>query len=169
MKYVKIFAIYSLIIGFLLTISSCKKGVETNAKEELWVRGNCEMCKERIEESVKKIEGIGTAVWDVETSMLTVEFDSNKVKLVQIHDACASVGHETKMVASEDDVHGQLPECCQKGKSMEESISCCNNSCCQKDICKAEKGTEACGSNCCKTASCQKSKNSCCKKPEIKS
>ncbi|MFQ3577316.1 MAG: heavy-metal-associated domain-containing protein [Cytophagales bacterium] len=169
MKIFKILGIYIAIIGSLLAISSCSKGVNTNTKEELWVRGNCEMCKERIEGSVKGIEGVGSAVWDIETSMLSVEFDSNKVKLVQIHDACANVGHETKMVASAEDIHDRLPECCQKGNSMQEKTACCGNSCCAKELCKADEGNEKCGSNCCKTESCQKSKNSCCKKPEIKS
>lgn len=99
---------------FILGISaliSCSKSADKEA--EFYVRGNCDMCKERIETTVKAIPGITTANWDVNSSNLKVTFDSTKVKELDLHKAIAATGHGTKLVEMNAKAHDELPDCCK--------------------------------------------------------
>jgi Cu(I)/Ag(I) efflux system membrane fusion protein len=161
MKTLKILLIYSVVISLLLLIYSCSKSVNVNATDEFWVRGNCEMCKERIEKSVKKLNGIGKVEWDIKSSILKVEFDSNQIKPIQIHQACAAVGHETKLIATTNEIHEALPDCCKKTTTK---TGCCGKSCCNPKKCVADGDAKSCDKNCCYTSNCNKSNQNCCKK-----
>jgi Cu(I)/Ag(I) efflux system membrane fusion protein len=77
------------------------------------VAGNCEMCKERIEEAATKIDGVNKADWNIETKNIDVSFDKTKVKLNDIHKAIANAGHDTEKETAPDGVFKKLPECCQ--------------------------------------------------------
>lgn len=76
------------------------------------VYGNCGMCEKRIENAAK-IEGVTLADWDVDTKMLTVILDVNKVKPRDIHKAVAAVGHDTDKEKAPDEVYAALHGCCQ--------------------------------------------------------
>ena len=76
------------------------------------VYGNCGMCEKRIEKAAK-IEGVTSADWDVDTKMLTIQFDETKVKPSKVHQAVAAVGHDTDKVRADDKVYAKLHGCCQ--------------------------------------------------------
>ncbi|MDX2191155.1 MAG: cation transporter [Bacteroidota bacterium] len=82
---------------------------------DIWVRGNCSMCKERIESTTKSLNGIQFASWDVDSKILHVTFDSTKVSLGEINVSIANVGHSTKLVARNESAHEALPNCCKEG------------------------------------------------------
>lgn len=82
-------------------------------KAEFQVRGNCYMCRERIENSAGSVEGVKTAKWDVSTGLLTVVFDSLKTSELSIHNAIAATGHGTGQVAMDQKAHDALPDCCK--------------------------------------------------------
>lgn len=104
MKHLTIFII-------LLIILSC--GKKELAKTRFYVRGNCEMCQERIEKTAKKVKGVAKASWNVDTKMLTVAYDSTEVQEIEIHKAVAAVGHGTEKVEMNKEAHDALPSCCQ--------------------------------------------------------
>ena len=76
------------------------------------VWGNCEMCKETIEGSLKT-EGITKADWNVDTKILTVEFDTVKISLDQIQKSVASVGYDNEKYKGDDKAYSELADCCQ--------------------------------------------------------
>lgn len=76
------------------------------------VYGNCEMCKERIEEAAA-VPGVRTAVWDVKTKQLKVSYDPAKIKNGTIQQKIAAAGHDTEKQKAPDAVYNKLPECCQ--------------------------------------------------------
>lgn len=84
-----------------------------NKTETFKVYGNCGMCKNRIESSLKNIEGIKKATWDVKTKMITVTFDPDKITLNKIKETIASVGHDTDNVRGDEKAYQKLPGCCQ--------------------------------------------------------
>jgi mercuric ion binding protein len=106
---------YLLFTSLLALIFSCSK--MQNKEAEFYVRGNCEMCKERIETSLKATNGVTNAVWDVKSSVLKVSYDSTLVKEMELHKAVASTGHGTKLVEMNGEAHDALPECCKVGAS----------------------------------------------------
>ena len=76
------------------------------------VFGNCEMCKERIEKAMK-LQGVKSCVWNVDTKIATVIFDTHSVAPDGIHKAIAAVGYDTEKVRADDKAYKKLPGCCQ--------------------------------------------------------
>ncbi|MCU0430778.1 MAG: heavy-metal-associated domain-containing protein [Cytophagaceae bacterium] len=106
-----------------LSLASCNSGTsgtsgEASSSAEFYVRGNCSMCQERIETTLKATKGVTAASWDVSTKMVKVSYDSTQVQVAGLEQAVAKSGHETKTVPSPAEVHDALPECCKKGSSM---------------------------------------------------
>lgn len=87
--------------------------VTSNETESFKVYGNCGMCKNRIESSLKDVKGVKSAKWDVETKMLNVKFDGEQVSLKEIKEKVASAGHDTEEHKADDKVYSGLPGCCQ--------------------------------------------------------
>ena len=86
-------------------------GVQTTLSETFKVWGKCDMCKTRIEKTVKA-EGATNAIWDEKTQMLTVTFDPAKTSKDALSKKLASVGHDTEKYRAPDDVYAKLPGCC---------------------------------------------------------
>lgn len=84
-----------------------------SVKDTFKVYGNCGMCKRRIEEAVKSLPSVSSAVWDDETAMLTVQYDPSQVTLDDIQKKIAEVGHDTDKFRAKDETYDGLPGCCQ--------------------------------------------------------
>ena len=101
-----------LLIFAVASMAACTS--KPNAQAEFYVRGNCDMCKERIDKTVLKLKGVSEADWSVETGMLKVGFDSTSISSADIEKAIAATGHTTKNVPMDSTAHKALPECCQE-------------------------------------------------------
>jgi len=77
------------------------------------VYGNCNMCKKTIESSLKDVEGIQKADWDVKSKMMTITFNPHQISLKSIKEKIASVGYDTDEVKAQESVYNKLPNCCQ--------------------------------------------------------
>jgi copper chaperone CopZ len=76
------------------------------------VKGNCDECKERIENAAD-IKGVKNAVWDETKQAITVTYDTKKVSLEQIEKAIAKSGHETGHQKADLKAYNGLPACCK--------------------------------------------------------
>lgn len=94
-----------------LILYSC--GTGSLKDESFYVRGNCNMCKDRLESGVKKLEGVTQAKYNVEDEMLKVTYDSIVTTRVIIEKQCAALGHGTKAYPMNEKNHEELPECCK--------------------------------------------------------
>ena len=84
-----------------------------NAKQSSFgVSGNCELCKERIEKTAKSLKGVATAIWDIQTKKITVDYNNNLTTPDEIQKAISLAGHDTEKFKAPDNVYNQLPECC---------------------------------------------------------
>ncbi|MEN9002539.1 MAG: TonB-dependent receptor, partial [Flavobacteriales bacterium] len=81
-------------------------------KTSFWVDGVCGMCQDRIQGALK-MKGINSSFWDVDTKMLEVDFDSNQITLMEIHEAIAAVGHDTKLVKAKQEIYDNIHGCCK--------------------------------------------------------
>lgn len=86
---------------------------ETGEKTSFKVYGNCGMCENRIEKAANGLEGVTSASWDRDSEMLTIEYNPEKVKVMDVHKAIAKVGHDTKKVKADDKTYKNLPGCCK--------------------------------------------------------
>ena len=113
MKTIKmIFAIVLLAaFGLSTTAQTTTKPSSSQKTETFKVWGKCDMCKTRIEKTVKA-EGATTANWDTKTQMLAVTFDPSKTSVESLSKKLAAAGHDTEKYKAPDDVYAKLPGCC---------------------------------------------------------
>ena len=77
------------------------------------VEGNCGMCKERIEATVKSDKNVKTAVWSMDKKILTVSYDAKSTNKKNILKSVAEVGHDNTMFRASSKVYDELDACCQ--------------------------------------------------------
>lgn len=78
----------------------------------LMVKGNCEQCKERIENAAD-IKGVKNCVWDEKKQTAKITYDSKKTDLLSIEKAIAASGHETPNAKADSKAYAKLPKCCR--------------------------------------------------------
>ena len=82
------------------------------------VRGNCGMCKMTIEKAANSVEGVASAIWDVDQKKIAVSFDESKIDAMAIHTAIAASGYDTEKVAGSEAAYKDLPGCCKYDHEM---------------------------------------------------
>ena len=87
------------------------------------VRGNCGMCKMTIEKAANSVEGVSSAVWDVDQKKIDISFDDGKIDAVAIHKAIAASGYDTEQVAGNEEAYDGLPGCCKYDHTMVMNVS----------------------------------------------
>jgi Cu(I)/Ag(I) efflux system membrane fusion protein len=81
-------------------------------KSTFKVSGNCDMCKDRIEEAAKSVKGVSIAGWNVKTKIMDIEYNSKLTSVETIQRAIARAGHDTGKYKASDKVYTSLPTCC---------------------------------------------------------
>ena len=102
-----------------------------NAKHNLAVKGNCGMCKDRIEKAAYAVNGVKIANWDEETQNLSIILNEKKNTLDVVEDAIVAVGHDTNGKKADDKVYENLATCClydREGATSFESIRAMDHS-----------------------------------------
>jgi len=84
-----------------------------NAKHTVEVNGNCEQCKKRIEKAAYAVEGVKSAVWDLESHKLSLILNEEKTSVADVKNAVAKVGHDTEETKATDKDYANLHSCCQ--------------------------------------------------------
>jgi Cu(I)/Ag(I) efflux system membrane fusion protein len=82
-------------------------------KSSFKVYGNCEMCKNTIENSLKGVDGVISANWNRDTKIILVNHNQEIIKLNDIKNKINSVGYDTEDMKASDHVYKTLPACCQ--------------------------------------------------------
>src|SRR5262249_45312494 len=67
--------------------------------------------KKRIE-TASKGRGVKSADWNIETKILTLEYDPSQTNPEKVQQRIADVGHDTELKKAKDYVYKDLPECC---------------------------------------------------------
>ena len=129
--------ILSMAVIVVLVFTSCKneakKEIKTTTTEvsvaavktnlTFGVRGNCGMCKMTIEKAANSVEGVSSAVWDVDQKKIDISFDDGKIDAVAIHKAIAASGYDTEQVAGNEEAYDGLPGCCKYDHTMVMNVS----------------------------------------------
>lgn len=84
-----------------------------NAKQSITVKGNCEMCKKRIEKAAFAVKGVRSAVWSSDTQKLELLINENKTDSKKVQKAIANIGHDTEAYKAEQKDYDALHGCCQ--------------------------------------------------------
>lgn len=84
-----------------------------NAKTSIAVKGNCGMCKKRIEKAAYSVAGVKMALWSEESKTLKLWYNENKCQLAQIEKSIAKAGHDTENHKAKKEDYDNLHGCCQ--------------------------------------------------------
>jgi len=98
-----------IIYIFLIAIGSIATAQEKT--EQVKVRGNCDMCKSRIETAVKELPS-ASGSWDSKTKILIVTYSPESTSLDAIMKNVAKAGHDNELYMTDDEVYNTLPGCC---------------------------------------------------------
>jgi periplasmic mercuric ion binding protein len=88
----------------------------TTAEIKIKTSATCDMCKETIEKNLAFEKGIKKSVLDVDSKILTVTYNPNKITPEQIRKAVAKTGYDADDVPADPKAYKKLDECCKKGK-----------------------------------------------------
>ena len=106
-----------LLLGLVFSLSACSQKT-SNSSQELYkvenftVSGNCGMCKKTIETAALSVKGVSKASWDVDTHIMTVFYNTDKVTLAQIQQKIAAAGYDNDGQRGNDTAYAKLPACC---------------------------------------------------------
>ncbi|MDQ0591993.1 outer membrane receptor for ferrienterochelin and colicins [Chryseobacterium ginsenosidimutans] len=89
------------------------------SKNQFKVKGNCEMCKERIESTAKKA-GAKEARYSIDSQILTLETEDN-ISPDEILKKVAEAGHDNEKFKSLNENYESLPECCHYERNLQSS------------------------------------------------
>ncbi|KMQ69973.1 TonB-dependent receptor [Chryseobacterium sp. FH2] len=91
------------------------------SKNQFKVKGNCDMCKERIETTAKKA-GAKTAIYSIDLQTLTVETDNN-ISTDDILKKVAEAGHDNEKFKTTDATYEALPGCCHYNRDLQSNAT----------------------------------------------
>lgn len=93
-KTAKFFALAAIMIAFSISSILAEKITEAQLKTS----AHCGSCKTKIEKAVNKLDGVTNSSLDLESNILTVKYDSDKLKLDDIRAKIKKVGYEADIV-----------------------------------------------------------------------
>lgn len=102
----------------LLILSAHFISAQSLPQKHFQVKGNCEMCKSRIEAAAKKA-GAKTAVYSIDLQTLTLETD--KASADDILKKVAEAGHDNEKFKSSNETYEKLPGCCHYERDLQPS------------------------------------------------
>ncbi|MBB1138709.1 heavy-metal-associated domain-containing protein [Myroides sp. WP-1] len=82
-------------------------------KQIIAVKGQCEMCKKRIEKAALDVKGVRSVDWSVADQQLTVYLNPKKTSGKEVQEAIAKVGHDTALIKATDEAYNNLHSCCK--------------------------------------------------------
>lgn len=95
-----------------LGFGQAKKAVQTVAIQTPTVQ--CESCKKRIEEFMKREDGVQKVNVDFKKKVTKVTFVADRTNVENIKTAIANAGYDADDVKADDAAYKKLPKCCKK-------------------------------------------------------
>jgi periplasmic mercuric ion binding protein len=92
--------------------AQAKKGVQTVTIQTPTVQ--CESCKKRIEDYLKREDGVQKATVDFKKHVTKVTFVAERTNIENVKTAIANAGYDADDVKADEGAYKKLPKCCQK-------------------------------------------------------
>lgn len=74
----------------------------------------CEMCKSRIEEYLKRIDGVTSVNVAVKKKEVTVKYLTDRTNEEMLKASIANAGYDAAEIKANPDAYKMLPKCCKK-------------------------------------------------------
>ena len=102
-----------LMLMLLIGIAASAQQKNKNAKYDIAVSGNCDMCKKRIEKAAFAIPGVKSAQWHADDQILHVILNEEKTSAEKVAAGIAKAGHDAGGIRAADADYNALHGCCQ--------------------------------------------------------
>lgn len=115
MKTKLLFAVITAFITFHSAHAQSDKSQRTIgiSTAVIKVNGTCDMDKRRIENAALSIDGIKSAVWNLDAQTLNLKYSVFKKDAPDyVQKKIASLGNDTEKYKADDIAYQNLPECC---------------------------------------------------------
>lgn len=93
--------------------NSKKSHTDFDTPNTLIVKGNCNMCKERIETAANSVKGVSKAIYNIENQTLSFKMNTKKTSKEELEKVLIRVGHDTENFKADDAVYDNLHSCCK--------------------------------------------------------
>ena len=108
----KLLLLATAITGFVFTSTAQQKSLQTVTIKTPTVQ--CQECKERIEEYLKKEDGVQKVNVDYKKKITKVSFLTDRTNAEAIKTAIANCGYDADDVTANEESYKKLPKCCKK-------------------------------------------------------
>lgn len=104
-----------VVIAFSAGMLNYALALEKIEKVEIKTSAICEHCKERIEGALDKMDGVKKSDLDLDTKIVKVEFDSEKISVDKIKTEITKTGYNADELKRDFKAYKKLPKCCKEG------------------------------------------------------
>lgn len=108
----KLFFFVLATVGFTISSVAQTKPVQTVKISTPTVQ--CESCKKRIENYLKRYDGVQTVNVNYKKKETTVKYVTDRINEEEIKAAIANAGYNANEVIANPDSYKRLPQCCKK-------------------------------------------------------
>ena len=108
----KLFLSSAIALGLSFAASAQTKAVQVAKISTPTVQ--CDMCKTRIEQYLKRIDGVTLVNVGVKKKEVTVKYLSDRTNIEMLKTSIANAGYDAGDVAANPDSYQRLPKCCKK-------------------------------------------------------
>jgi periplasmic mercuric ion binding protein len=103
-------------IAMILTVKPMIAQEAATAEIKIKTSAVCDMCKEAIENNLAFEKGVKKSVLDVESKIITVTYNPEKITPEKIRLAISKSGYDADDVLADAKAYKKLNDCCKKGK-----------------------------------------------------
>lgn len=101
-----------MVAATTVSLAQAKKKLETVTIKTPTVQ--CEMCKKKVEDFLKREEGVTKSVVDYKRKTTKVTYWTDRTNIENIKTAIANVGYDADDVTANPESYERLPKCCKK-------------------------------------------------------
>jgi len=109
-----------MIVPALLLSTSCNGQIKNAKTETVKIYGNCEMCKNTIEEAGNK-KKVSKVDWNKDSKIATLTLDLKKTNADEILKRVALAGYDNEKFLAPDEAYANLPECCKYDRARKKT------------------------------------------------
>ena len=108
----KFLLVFTTSIAIASSVSAQKKAVKIDTISTPTIQ--CEMCKDRIEQHLKRIDGVTAVNVAVKKKRVIVKYLVDRANVEMIKASIANAGYDAGEIAANPDYYKMLPKCCKK-------------------------------------------------------
>lgn len=98
---------------FIAKVTQILENKDGFTTAKIFTSAECGKCKKAIEKAVNRLDGIKSAVLDVDSRMFTVKFVNAEIDLSKIKSVINKAGYDADETKAEPKAYDKLPECCK--------------------------------------------------------